>query len=96
MRPEDENELTKRLAGLPRSGQVAGYRNLGYRGFVIANLTEDNGTPTEVRVFEGLVTTKGKTNVSTFLDTGHLEKWLAEKAREQGLESLIDTVPGLR
>lgn len=95
IRPEDKQELTRRLAGLSRARQIPSDRGLGYRGFVITNQTEENGLPTEIRVFEGLVTTKGKAGVSTFHDTNHLEKWLAEQAREQGLESLLETVRGL-
>jgi hypothetical protein len=95
MRPEDEKELARRLAGLRRARQVPSGENLGYRGFVISNQPGESGMQTEVRVFEGVVTIKGNPGTSMFLDTNHLEKWLAEQAREQGLASLLASVPGL-
>jgi hypothetical protein len=95
MRPEDEKELARQLAGLPPAKEVPGGDGLGYRGFVITNHAGQSGRPAEVRVFEGVVTIRSDAGISTFRDTNFLEKWLAEQAREQGLESLLATVPGL-
>jgi hypothetical protein len=95
MGPEDEKELAKRLAGLPRVREFRGSDDLGYRGFVIINETGEGAFPAEVRVCKGLVATTGKAGISAFRDTNHLEKWLVEQARGQGLESLLATVQGL-
>src|ERR1700676_3786237 len=79
---DDEKELARQLADLPRAGEVPGGDDLGYRGFVITNHAGQSGLPAEVRVFEGVVTIKSDAGISTFRDMNHVEKWLAEQARE--------------
>jgi hypothetical protein len=95
LRPEDEKELARRLAGLLPASELPGSDDLGYRGFVVSNRAGEGGLPAEVRVFKGLVATKGEAGVSAFHDTHGLEQWLVEQARQHGLEGLLATVPGI-
>ncbi|MGH7140684.1 MAG: hypothetical protein ACREHD_33545 [Pirellulales bacterium] len=95
MRPEHENELARRLVSLPPAQQLPGGDDLGYRGFIITNQTGARGLPAEIRISNGLVAAKGAAGVSVFRDVSGLEQWLAEQAREEGLGSLLETIPGL-
>jgi hypothetical protein len=87
---EEEQELTKRLAGLPRTDRPPVAEGLGYRGFLITNPERKSGVPAEVRVCNGFVMVRNGEEASNALDLNGLERWFVEQAQKRGYADLTD------
>lgn len=66
---------------------------LGYRGFVIRNLSGDSGTPPVVRVFRSVVTIPERDRQIAFRDTQGVERVLQDQARGLGYGGVIPESP---
>jgi hypothetical protein len=71
---------------LATSGEPPG---LGYRGFLLTDVSTETGTPTVYRVFAGTVSIGTGNEQNTVVDAKGLEQWLLEDARQRGYRDLL-------
>ena len=82
--PTEEEELVRRLSGLPPTDSVPTSVDLGFRGFRILEPGR------ELRVFGGTITIRDNAGTRALADTSGMEDWLADQARDHGFGSVID------
>jgi hypothetical protein len=87
---DEEQELTRRLQGLPPSGASSAAGDLGYRGFRIVNNSRRAQLPSEVVVTQGVVTVRDDRGSRHYTDVNGIESWLVEQARQRGYGALVD------
>jgi hypothetical protein len=87
---DEEQELTRRLQGLPPSGASPAAGDLGYRGFRIVNNSRRAQLPSEVVVTKGVVTVRDDRGSRHYADVNGIESWLVEQARQRGYGALVD------
>jgi hypothetical protein len=71
---------------LATSGEPPG---LGYRGFLLTDVSAEIGTPTVYRVYEGTVSIGEGDEQTTVADAKGLEQLLLEDARQRGYRDLL-------
>lgn len=62
---------------------------LGYRGFLLTDVSAETGIPTVYRVYAGTVTLGEGNEQNTVVDAKGLEQWLLEDARQRGYRDLL-------
>jgi hypothetical protein len=87
---DEEQELTRRLRGLPPSGESPAAGDLGYRGFRIVNNSNRAQLPSEVVVTKGVVSVRDDRGTRHYTDVNGIESWLVEQARQRGYGALIE------
>ena len=87
--PDEAQELTRRLQGLPPAHGPAPEGDLGYRGFHLAMQAPTLALPSEVTVGKGTVTVRGQGGTRHYIDAKGIELWLIDQARQQGHGALV-------
>jgi hypothetical protein len=85
----DEQELTRRLQGLPPREAVSSEGDLGYRGFRIAAPAPGAASPREIVVSKGTVTIRDNAGIRHYVDANGVEAWLLDQARRHGYGALV-------
>ncbi|QBD76123.1 hypothetical protein EPA93_08920 [Ktedonosporobacter rubrisoli] len=89
---QERSELVKRLQKLPTLSAVPSVDNLGYRGFLIHNPSNESGIGTEVRVYQGSIIITDQGNSRAYKDSHALEQWLKEQASVHGQADVLKAV----
>ena len=86
-------ELSGRIANQPDAEPVEP-PGLGYRGFIVRNNARDPRLPSELRVYNGVIsaTVGGARRITR--DGAGVEDWLIAQAREQGQGEALDALRG--
>jgi hypothetical protein len=87
---DEEQELTRRLQGLPPSAQSPAEGDLGYRGFRIVDNSQPARSSTEIIVSKGVVTVRDDRGTRHYTDANGIESWLVEQARRRGYGTLVE------
>jgi len=80
---DEEQELARRIQGLPLSGTPPLEGDLGYRGFKLVAPVRD-ALPREIIVGNGRITIRDDRGTHYYIDRNGLEAWLLEQARRHG------------
>lgn len=67
---------------------------LGYRGFIVRNNARDPRLPTELRVYNGVLSATVGAARRVTRDGAGVEDWLIAQAREQGQGEALDALRG--
>jgi hypothetical protein len=84
------DELKSKLSGSLLSGTPKTPPQLGYRGYLIRNLSKASVIPDEILVYGGVLTFfDRKHGTATYKDLNHIEAWLISQTQKTGYDRLI-------
>lgn len=86
-------ELSQRIANQP-DAQPIEPPGLGYRGFIVRNNARDPRLPSELRVYNGVISAAVGGARQITRDGAGVEDWLIAQAREQGQGEALDALRG--
>jgi hypothetical protein len=95
LEPSDVVEFARRLGRLSLATRAPVEPSLGYRGVTVGNLEGDQGLPTHVRAFGGVVSFEKADGRLDLQDTQDLEGWLLALARVRGHGRIVDQITGV-
>lgn len=87
---EEVYELAKRMRQLNRTQRPFSEGGLGYRGFIVLNPNGLSGLPTQIRVYNGVLSIVRNESVENYDDVNGIENWLAKQARRHGYQDLVN------
>lgn len=82
------DRLQRTVGGEKTSPQPSG--GLGYRGFLVQNLARLAGLPATFTVFRRVLSEPPGPSANHWRDTGTVEDWLLEQARERGFGKALE------
>jgi hypothetical protein len=86
---DEEQELVRRLQGLPSGDGPPTEGDLGYRGFRLVARAPRSTLPSEVVVTKGMVTIRENGRTRHYIDANGIESWLLDQARRHGHGPLV-------
>ncbi len=94
--PDEVEQLRNRLqpaaAGTAEAAEAAEQKdpiNLGYRGFLVRTIGQQEGIPASFRVFRSVITIHGKDRRRQMRDHRGVEQYLTELANKRGHERIV-------
>jgi len=86
---DEEQELVRRLQGLPSGHGPSPEGDLGYRGFRLVARAPKSNLPSEVIVTKGTVAIRDNGATRHYQDANGIEAWLLDQARRHGYSALV-------
>jgi hypothetical protein len=86
---DEQQELVRRLQGLPSVDGPSPEGDLGYRGFRLVSSAPKSALPSELVVTKGMVTIRDNGATRHYLDANGIESWLLDQARRRGYGALV-------
>jgi hypothetical protein len=92
MTAEESAEFRHRTSSLPKTEKLSDEGGLGYRGFVISDSGKAVGTPSNIRVYKGVLTINGDGTEDHYNDVNGVEQLLLRQAHNHGYGELVSGI----